>query len=112
MILISDWWLDDPDADLKVVGALRQEIVAVMSPRRGADPALGAGETRCGCRAATSRAADRPGRARGYKTALADWQDRLRRQVRRHLGRYLVVRSDASLERLLLQDWRRLGLIS
>ena len=40
-----------------------------------------------------------------YKAALADWQDRLRQRIRHHLGRYLMVRTDQNLNRLLLQDW-------
>ena len=48
----------------------------------------------------------------GYRTAYAAWQDRLRQQITNQLGRYLPVRSDTSLDRLLLHDWRRLGLIN
>jgi hypothetical protein len=48
----------------------------------------------------------------GYRTACAAWQDRVRQQIINQLGCYLAVRSDASLDRLLLHDWRRLGLIS
>ena len=47
-----------------------------------------------------------------YLDALAQWQNRLRRQVARKLGRYVVVRSDTNIEHLLLRDWRRSGLIS
>jgi hypothetical protein len=36
----------------------------------------------------------------------------LRQQVISRAGRYLLVRSDAGLNRLLLHDWRRLGLIN
>jgi hypothetical protein len=36
----------------------------------------------------------------------------VRQQIINQLGRYLAVRSDASIDRLLLHDWRRLGLIS
>jgi uncharacterized protein (DUF58 family) len=116
VILISDWWLDDPDADLKLLGSLRQEIVAVhVAAPEELDPAqLGAGETRFVDAESGHEVELLIDQAvlGNYKTALADWQDRLRQQVRRHLGRYLVVRCDASLERVLLQDWRRLGLIS
>jgi hypothetical protein len=47
-----------------------------------------------------------------YEAALADWQGRLRQQVISRAGRYLLVRSDAGLNRLQLHDWRRLGLIN
>jgi hypothetical protein len=47
-----------------------------------------------------------------YQTGLAAWQERLRQQITKQQGRYLLVRSDARLERLLLHDWRLAGLIS
>ena len=116
LILISDWWLDDRDADLKVLGELRQEIVAVhVAAPEELDPArLGAGETRF-VDAESGHEVELliDERVFGdYRNALADWQDRLRQHISHHLGRYLLVRSDTSLDRLLLQDWRRLGLIS
>jgi hypothetical protein len=48
----------------------------------------------------------------GYRTAFAAWQDRLRARITAGLGRYLPVRSDVSLERLLIHDWRQQGLIA
>jgi hypothetical protein len=36
-------------------------------------------------------------------------QDRARQQIINRLSRYLAVRWDASLDRVLLHDWRRLG---
>jgi hypothetical protein len=36
----------------------------------------------------------------------------LRQRIGHHLGRYFMVRTDASLDKLLLQDWRRLGFIA
>jgi len=40
------------------------------------------------------------------------WQNRLRAGVAAGLGRYLQVRCDANLERLLIHDWRQQGLIA
>ena len=116
VILISDWWLDDREADLKVLGSLRQEIVAVhVAAPEELDPArLGVGETRF-VDAESGHEVELlidDDVLRDYKAALATWQDSLRQRIRHHLGRYLMVRTDASLDRLLLQDWRRLGLIS
>jgi uncharacterized protein (DUF58 family) len=116
VILISDWWLDDPESDLKVLGALPHEVVVVhiAAPEEVEPARLGAGETRFVDAESGHEVELMVDQIvlDGYMRALADWQDRLRRQITRHLGRYLVVRSDASLERLLLRDWRRLGLIS
>jgi uncharacterized protein (DUF58 family) len=116
LILISDWWLDDLDTDLKVLGSLRQEIVAVhVTAPEELDPArLGAGETRfvdAESGHEVELLIDEAVRS-NYKAGLDTWHERLRERVRHHLGRYLMVRTDTSLERLLLQDWRRLGLIS
>jgi hypothetical protein len=116
LILISDWWLDDRDADLKMLGELQQEIVAVhVAAPEELDPArLGAGETRF-VDAESGHEIELlvDERVLGdYRNAFSEWQDRLRRHISHHLGRYLLVRSDTSLDRLLLQDWRRLGLIS
>jgi uncharacterized protein (DUF58 family) len=116
VILLSDWWVDDLETDLKVLGSLRQEIFAVhiASPQE-LDPAqLGTGETRL---------VDSENGHEiellidhnvldGYRTAHAAWRDHLRQQITNHLGRYLPVRSDSRLDRLLLHDWRRLGVIS
>ena len=115
-IVLSDWWVDDPETDLKVLGSLRQEIIAVhiASPQE-LDPAqLGTGETRLVDMESgheielliDENVLD------GYRAASAAWQERLRQCITNQLGRYLPVRSDASLDRLLLHDWRRLGLIS
>jgi uncharacterized protein (DUF58 family) len=116
LILLSDWWLDDLDVELKVLASLRQEIVAVhVAAPEEIDPTrLSAGETRF-VDAESGHEVELliDQMVLGdYKAAFADWQDRLRQQIRRHLGRYIVVPSDTSLDRLLLQDWRRLGLIS
>lgn len=116
VIVLSDWWVDDPETDLKVLGSLRQEIVAVhvVSPQELDPVQLGTGETRL----IDSESGHEielliDGNVLdGYRTAYAAWQDRLRQQITNQLGRYLPVRSDTSLDRLLLHDWRRLGLIN
>jgi uncharacterized protein (DUF58 family) len=115
VILLSDWWVDDPETDLKVLGSLRQEIFAVhVASSQELDPAqLGTGETRL----VDSESGHEiellidQNVLDGYRTARAAWQERLRQQITNHLGRYLPVRSDSRLDRLLLHDWRRLGLI-
>jgi uncharacterized protein (DUF58 family) len=115
-ILVSDWWVDDPDADLRVLGSMRQEVFAVhvASPEE-LDPArLGTGEA-CLVDSETGYEIelmiDRNVLV-GYRTAFAAWQDRLRARITAGLGRYIPVRSDASLERLLIHDWRQQGLIA
>jgi uncharacterized protein (DUF58 family) len=115
VIVLSDWWDDDLDAGLNILGSLQQEVFAVhiLSPQE-VEPALpGAGEVRLidsESQHEVELSIDR-NVLDGYRTALADWQNRLRREITRHLGRYLPVRSDASLDHVLLNDWRQLGLI-
>jgi uncharacterized protein (DUF58 family) len=116
VIIISDWWFDDPDADLQVLGSLRQEIVAVhVASAEELDPArLGTGET-CLVDSESGHeielVVDR-NVLDGYRAAFAAWQDRLRTRIAAGLGRYLPVRSDANLEWLLIHDWRQQGLIA
>jgi uncharacterized protein (DUF58 family) len=115
-ILLSDWWVDDAEADLKVLSSLRQEIIAVhiASPQELDPVQLGAGEARL----VDSESGHEiellidENVLDGYRTACAAWQERVRREIINQFGRYLAVRSDANLDRLLLHDWRRLGLIS
>jgi uncharacterized protein (DUF58 family) len=116
VILLSDWWVDNPETDLKVLGSLRQEIFAVhvASPQELDLARLGNGETRL----VDSESGHEiellidQNVLDGYRAARTAWQDRLRQLITNHLGRYLPVRSDTNLHQLLLHDWRRLGLIS
>jgi uncharacterized protein (DUF58 family) len=115
-IVISDWWVDDPDADLQVLASLRQEVFAVhVVSAEELDPArLGIGEA-CLVDSETAHEIelmiDRDV-LDGYRRAFEYWQDRLRARIAAGLGRYLPVRSDANLERLLIHDWRQLGLLA
>ncbi len=115
VVVLSDWWDNDLDDGLKVLGSLQQEVFAVhiLSPQE-LDPAmLGAGEMRLIDSENQHEAELSIGRdvLDGYGRALAAWQDQLRRKITGRLDRYLPVRSDASLDRVLLHDWRQLGLI-
>jgi len=113
---LSDWWVDDPEKDLKVLGSLRQEIFAVhiASPQELDPVQLGTGEVRL---VDSENGHEVELLIDGnvldcYRTAYTAWQERLRQLITNQLGRYLPVRSDTSLDSLLLHDWRRLGLIS
>jgi uncharacterized protein (DUF58 family) len=113
VIVLSDWWDDDLDAGLDILGAQQREVFAVhiLSPQE-LEPALpGAGEVRL-IDSESQHEIELPidrSVLGGYRRALEDWQIRLQRKITRHLGRYLPVRSDASLDHVLLNDWRRLG---
>ena len=115
-IVISDWWVDDLDVDLQVLASSRQEVFAVhVVSAEELDPAwLGTGEA---CLVDSETAyeielmLDRDV-LEGYRTAFLSWQERLRTRITAGFGLYLPVRSDANLERLLIHDWRQLGLIA
>jgi uncharacterized protein (DUF58 family) len=115
VIVLSDWWDDDLDAGLAALGSSQHEVFAVhiLSPQELDPSLLGAGEVRL--IDSESRLDVELSMNRevfdGYGRALAAWQDRLQREITKCLGRYLPVRSDASLDRVLLHDWRRRGLI-
>ncbi|HMA74012.1 MAG TPA: DUF58 domain-containing protein [Xanthobacteraceae bacterium] len=116
VIVLSDWWIDDSETDLKVLGWLHQEIVAVhIAAPQELDPVqLGTGEVRL-IDSESGHEIELLIDANvldGYRTAYAARQERLRQQITNQLGRYLPVRSDMGLDRLLLHDWRRLGLIN
>ena len=115
-IVISDWWVNDPDADLQALASMRQEVIAihVVSAEELDPERLGTGEA---CLVDSESAyeielvVDRDV-LDGYRKAFLSWQDRLRAGVAAGLGRYLQVRCDANLERLLIHDWRQQGLIA
>jgi uncharacterized protein (DUF58 family) len=115
VILMSDWWLDDPEAELRMLGSIPQETLAVhiATPEELDPPPAIIGETRL-VDVESGHEIELlidHGVLGAYKAALARWQGELRRQVVGRAGRYLVVRSDSNLSRVLLHDWRRLGLI-
>src|SRR5690606_38323366 len=103
LIIISDWWMDDPEADLKALGGAGQELIAihVTAPEEAAPAALGGGEVRlidAESGHEVELVLDRATLDR-YAAALAEWRDRLRQNIARQQGRYLAVRSDDDPER-------------
>ena len=115
LILLSDWWDEHIERDIKALAVLRQEIVAVhvTSPQEIDPMEFGGGEVRFVDSESGHEielTVDRNVVLR-YRTEFAVWQDRLRRLIGDQRGRYLPVRSDCNIERLLLNDWCRLGVI-
>ncbi len=116
MFILSDWWLEDVESELSVLGSLQQEIIGIhVAAPEEIDPAsFGTGETRL-IDAESGHEMELlidQNTINCYRRAFAAWQERLRRQFSQVLGRYLLVRSDANLEHLLMRDWRRMGLIA
>ncbi len=114
--LISDFWLDDPERDLKGLGGSGCEFIALhlLSPQE-CDPAHLAQGQSCLVDAESGEEVEMnldSGALDRYARALAAWRETLRGAFGRLHGRYLPVRSDASLEKLLLRDWRSMGLLA
>jgi len=49
--------------------------------------------------------------ATSYRRTVDEWCDRLRRRVLELQGRYLLIRTDDVLEKIVWQDMRRLGMV-
>jgi len=116
LILISDWWSEDVEADLRSLRAGGHEVVGiqVVSPEEADPGRLGGGDLRL-VDAETGHevelALDRATLDR-YAAAFAEWRGKVRQQLLRVGGRFVEARTDDDPERLILQDWRRAGLIS
>jgi uncharacterized protein (DUF58 family) len=112
IILISDWWLDH---DFKSMNWPRAEVVAVhvVAPEELEPSKHGGGKIRFvdAERGREIELAVDDGVVRAYKLAFRDWQDHLRAQISCRQGRYMLVPSDSRLERVVLTEWRRAGLI-
>lgn len=114
VFLLSDWWLDNPAEILPLVSGDRELVaVQVLAPEE-AEPAGQAGATLL-VDAETGAEVELmlDGAAlEAYGSKLASWQEQLRQLFVSRGGRFLPVRSDAQVERLVLREWRRIGLIA
>ncbi len=113
LIVMSDWWADDVEADLKIISASGQELWGVqIAARDELDPSLlGDGEVRMvdvetGHEVELSL--DRSTRER-YKRSLEAWREQLQSLFAGVKGRLLLAPTDQTTYKLLLQDWRRMG---
>lgn len=115
VILISDFWLDDPAAALTPIAATGSEIWGfhVLTPEE-ADPAqIAEGEvqlTDAESGAEVLVTLDRAVLAE-YREVLAAHQALLRTTIGDLGGRYVVSRTDADMEHLVLHDLRSLGMV-
>lgn len=116
LIVISDWMTDDLEDGLNRLRPQRYELVAiqVLAPEELEPERLGDGDVRF-VDVETAREVelglDSDSRLR-YMEELAAWRRTAREYVLRHDGRWLQARSDDSLERLLLREWRASGLLT
>lgn len=116
VIIISDWLCEGVDEGLARLTAATQEVIGVqvLSPNE-VDPAdLGSGLLRL-VDSETGREIEVNVDAhtrRLYRAEVAAWKDEVRAQHTQRGWRFLDVRSDDDLERVLTVDWRRLGVIT
>lgn len=115
LFLISDWWVDNPDAAIRVLGGLKQEMIGIqVVSREEVEPQrLGTGEVRLVDAESGYEVelALEPGTLSRYANAFAAWRGELRSAFARQRGRFFEVVSDDDAERLLLRDWRVAGLV-
>lgn len=114
-IVISDFW-DVPPRELKALAAGGQEIWAVhVASREEIDPEiLGEGAARF-VDAETGEEVEldlTPEMIERFRRGFESWRGELRGEVEALGGRYLMLASDARLETLFLEDWRRMGLLA
>lgn len=116
LIVVSDLMLDDLPGAMRMLSQVPHElmVVHVVAPDE-ADPALlGTGEVTL-LDAETGQEVDialDPDTVDRYRGEYEQWRERQQAEVRRHLGRYLDVRSDAPIERVMMRDWRAAGVVA
>lgn len=116
VVLISDMWSEDVESAIAILGASGQEVWGVhVLTREEIDPdSMGDGDVRMVDMESGHEveiALDRSVHDR-YRKALEAWSGELQTKFSNVKGRYLLVPSDESTDKLLMQDWRRLGMIA
>jgi len=115
LIVLSDWWADDLESELALLSATGQELwgLHIAAPEE-LDPAiLGGGEVRLTdieTGHEVEMALDGPTLER-YRKSFQAWREQLAALFTRARGRYLVTPTSQPTDRLLLSDWRKLGMI-
>lgn len=115
LIVISDWWADDVEQELALLSATGQEVwgLHVLAREELNPETLGGGEVRLTdveTGYEVEMALDQPTLER-YRRSFDAWRDRLQSLFNKAHGRYLVTPTDQASDKLILQDWRKLGLI-
>ena len=115
LIVMSDWWAEDLESDLRVATAAGQELwgLHVAAPDELDPTLLGNGEVRLvdvETGHEVELALDRTMRER-YLRSFEVWREQLQALITRAKGRYLLTPSNQPTDRLMLQEWRRIGII-
>lgn len=117
LVMISDWWLPDLATELLPLNAATgvETLAIQIAAAEELDPGLlGEGAARLSDLESgreVELALD-PDTLRRYREALAERRAAIRQAFFRMRGRFVELRSDASLERTLLKEWRLAGLLT
>lgn len=116
LILISDWWTEDVEAQLATLGAARQELIGlhVASPQELDPVSLGTGlvymvDSESGEEVELMLDAET---LADYKSAYAQWRETLAGQFARRQGRYFPISSADDVEHFFLRQLRGAGVIA
>lgn len=115
-IVLSDWWTDDPEGAVDAFARSGRELLAVqvLAPEEEDPRLLPEGHARLedaetGEELDLSLGGDLHG---AYERGLAAWRARFHAAVEGVRGRVLSVRTDRSLPDVVLDEWRRAGVVS
>ena len=115
LIILSDWWEEDLEAELGILVATGQEVwgIQVVAPEEVEPGLLGEGEVRfvdIESGHEVELAVDRTTLDR-YRRSFNAWREQIQSVLSRSHGRYLLVPTNVDPERLIQDEWRRLGLL-
>ena len=115
LIILSDWWEEDLEAELGILVATGQEVwgIQIVSPEEIEPSLIGDGEIRfvdVESGHEVELAIDRATLER-YRRSFRAWGDQIQSVLNRSHGRYLLVPTDQDPARLFQEEWRRIGMI-
>lgn len=114
-VVLSDWWTAEPEAAVRAFGRSGRELVAVqvLSPDEEEPGMLAEGWTRLvdSERGESLDLALEASVKDAYLRGLAEWRVRFDEAIKAARGRLLVVRSDRPVSEIVLEDWRKSGLL-
>jgi len=115
LIIVSDWWEEDLEAELGILVATGQEVwgLQVLSPEEIEPGLMGEGEVRfvdIESGHEVELAVDR-GTLERYQRSFEAWREVIQRVLTRSHGRYLLLPTNRDPERLFQEEWRKIGMI-
>jgi len=115
LIILSDWWEEDLEAELGILVATGQEVwgIQVVAPEEVEPGLFGEGEVRfvdVESGHEVELAVDRTTLDR-YRRSFNAWRDQIQSVLSRSHGRYLLVPTNVDPERLVHEEWRRMGMV-